>query len=47
MMTRSKYETPVLRAHGKVEDITKANSGGARLDMTFVSGTLLADITTS
>ncbi|MEM6576915.1 MAG: putative RiPP precursor [Pseudomonadota bacterium] len=46
-MTKSKYETPVLRSHGKVEAITKQNTGGASLDAGFSAGVPLVDLTTS
>jgi phage tail protein X len=44
---KSAYTTPILRTHGTVEAITKANTGGDTLDASFKAGTSLSDLTTS
>ena len=46
-MKKMTYEPPVLRTHGKVEAVTKANTGGSTLDIAFQSGTPIGDLTTS
>lgn len=46
-MTKAPYEAPVLRAHGKVEAVTKGTSNGINLDAAFPIGTPLPDLTVS
>jgi len=46
-MTKSAYEAPVFRAHGKVEDLTKGGSNGTVLDQAFATGTPVSDLTFS
>ncbi|MEL7133587.1 MAG: putative RiPP precursor [Pseudomonadota bacterium] len=46
-MTKTKYEPPMFRTHGKVEAVTKANTGGSTLDIAFQAGTPIGDLTTS
>ncbi len=46
-MTKSTYSAPVLRAHGSIEVMTKANLGGSTTDAIFPASTPLGDITTS
>lgn len=46
-MTKAVYEAPVLRAHGKVEAVTKGGSTGSSLDAAFPVGTPFADVTLS
>lgn len=46
-MTKSIYEAPVLRAHGKVEAVTKGGSTGTKTDKLFPAHTPFADITLS
>jgi hypothetical protein len=46
-MTKAVYEAPVLRAHGKVESLTKGGSTGSKLDASFPTGTPFSDITLS
>lgn len=41
------YQAPVLRAHGKVEAVTKGGTTGSSLDATFPAGTPFADVTLS
>ena len=46
-MKKLTYQVPMLRAHGTVEAVTKANTGGSTLDVGFSTGTPLSDLTTS
>lgn len=46
-MTKATYELPVLRAHGKVENITKGTSVGDSLDDSFPVSTPRGDLTFS
>lgn len=46
-MTKQAYVSPVLRNHGKVEQLTKGGSRGTTLDAAFPSGTPFSDITLS
>lgn len=46
-MTKAVYEAPVMRAHGKVESVTKGGTNGTKLDASFPSGTPFADLTLS
>ena len=46
-MKKLTYQVPMLRAHGTVEAVTNANTGGSRLDGSFDAGTPLSDLTTS
>lgn len=41
------YEAPVLRAHGKVEAMTKGGTTGTQLDATFPVNTPFSDLTLS
>ncbi len=44
-MERKKYTAPTVIVYGNVEEITKSNNIGSRLDMTFTEGTELDDVT--
>lgn len=46
-MVKQTYEKPVLRAHGKVEDLTKGGASGPATDAFFPAGTPLTDVTFS
>ncbi|WP_292290412.1 lasso RiPP family leader peptide-containing protein [Marivita sp.] len=46
-MNKLPYEAPIVRSHGKVEDITKGGSTGLRLDASFPAGTPFGDLTLS
>jgi len=46
-MTKSAYEAPVFRVHGRVEDLTKGGSRGTVLDQSFSAGTPVSDLTFS
>lgn len=46
-MTKENYVKPVLRVHGKVEDVTKGGSTGSSSDAVFPVGTPTADLTFS
>jgi hypothetical protein len=46
-MTKTAYEAPVFRTHGKVEALTKGGSKGFSLDASFPAGTPFADVTLS
>lgn len=46
-MTKAVYEAPVLRAHGKVEAVTKGGTTGTSTDASFPAGTPFADVTFS
>lgn len=46
-MTKKTYTAPVLRVHGTVEAMTKANTGGSTLDAPFGIGDSIDDLTTS
>jgi hypothetical protein len=46
-MMKAKYEAPVLRAHGKVEALTKGGATGTTTDANFAAHTPLADVTFS
>ncbi|WP_299966742.1 lasso RiPP family leader peptide-containing protein [uncultured Roseobacter sp.] len=46
-MTKVAYEAPVLRAHGKVEAVTKGGTTGTSLDAAFPVGTPFSDVTLS
>jgi len=46
-MTKAVYEAPVLRAHGKVEAVTKGGTSGSSLDASFPAGTPFSDLTLS
>jgi hypothetical protein len=46
-MTKMTYEAPILRAHGKVEALTKGGVDGAFTDMMFPSDTPKGDLTFS
>ncbi|WP_085978944.1 lasso RiPP family leader peptide-containing protein [Roseobacter denitrificans] len=46
-LTKKEYETPILRVHGKVEDLTKGGSTGTASDAVFPAGTPSADVTFS
>lgn len=41
MQTKATYVKPELKAHGSVEDVTKASISGTRLDGNYVVGTLV------
>jgi hypothetical protein len=46
-MKKVTYSTPVLRAHGKVEAVTKGGVNGNFTDAAFPAGTPFAAITFS
>ena len=46
-MMKAKYEAPVLRAHGKVEALTKGGATGPVTDASFPTHTPLVDVTFS
>ncbi|WP_292290411.1 lasso RiPP family leader peptide-containing protein [Marivita sp.] len=46
-MNKALYEAPVIRAHGKVENITKGQATGLNTDAAFSTTTPLADVTFS
>ncbi|MFK7878964.1 hypothetical protein [Roseobacter sp.] len=46
-MTKAPYTAPVLRAHGKVEALTKGGTDGGSTDAMFPQGTPFSSLTFS
>ena len=46
-MPKAVYEIPMLRTHGKVEDLTKGGACPGHLDDDFPDGTPFGDVTCS
>lgn len=46
-ISKTVYETPMLRSHGSIESITHGTSNGNALDAAFPAGTPRGDLTFS